>query len=47
MLGITPGKRPRFVKDFLRGSGSVAAALNAYVKAVKTGGFPTAEQSFH
>ena len=47
MLGITPGKRPRFVKDFLRGSGSIAAALKAYVKAVKEGGFPTAEQSFH
>lgn len=46
MLGITPGKRPRFSKDFLPGTGSVAAALSAYVAEVKAGRFPTAEHSF-
>jgi len=43
MLGITPGKRPRFSKDFLAGTGSVSAALAAYVQAVRDGSFPAAE----
>ncbi|HSH28388.1 MAG TPA: 3-methyl-2-oxobutanoate hydroxymethyltransferase, partial [Thiohalobacter sp.] len=29
LLGITPGKRPRFSRDFLAGAGSVEAALRA------------------
>ena len=51
MLGLTPGKRPRFVRDFTRVPGSdaatcglgVAAALAAYVAAVKDGSFPDPE----
>jgi 3-methyl-2-oxobutanoate hydroxymethyltransferase len=46
MLGITPGKRPRFSKDFLVGQGSVVEAIRAYVKAVREGKFPAAEHSF-
>jgi len=46
MLGITPGKRPRFTHDFLSDTGSIAKAIEAYVKAVKSGDFPTLEQSF-
>ena len=46
MLGITPGRRPRFVRDFLRDSGSVAAAIEAYVAAVKDGSFPAAEHTY-
>jgi len=46
MLGITPGKRPRFTHDFLAETGSVAAAVEAYVQAVKAGTFPSIEQSF-
>lgn len=46
MLGITPGRRPRFSRDFLAGSGSVHAAVEAYVGAVKRGEFPAAEHSF-
>lgn len=46
MLGITQGHRPRFVKDFLAGTGSVAEAVSAYDRAVKTGQFPTEEHSF-
>jgi len=42
MLGITPGKRPKFSKDFLADSGSIPAALAAYVQAVKDGSFPDA-----
>ena len=46
MLGITPGKRPRFSKDFLAGAGSVPAALRAYADAVRSGSFPAAEHAF-
>lgn len=46
MLGIYPGKKPRFVKDFMPGAGSVAEAVANYVKEVKAGKFPTQEHSF-
>lgn len=45
-LGITPGKRPKFSKDFLAGRESVPAALAAYVEAVRSGEFPTAEHAW-
>jgi 3-methyl-2-oxobutanoate hydroxymethyltransferase len=40
MLGVTRGRRPRFVRDFAEGAGSVEAALRRYVRAVKDGSFP-------
>jgi len=46
MLGITPGKRPKFSKDFLAGSGSVLDAIKAYAKAVRSRAFPAPEHSF-
>ncbi|HEY1996231.1 3-methyl-2-oxobutanoate hydroxymethyltransferase [Paraburkholderia sp.] len=46
MLGIFPGKRPRFVKDFMQGQTSILAAVEAYVRAVKDGSFPGQEHSF-
>jgi len=46
MLGITPGKRPKFSKDFLGEAGSVPAALRAYVEAVRQGRFPAAEHAY-
>jgi len=46
MLGITPGKRPRFSHDFLAESGSVSAAIAAYAEAVRTGKFPGLQHSF-
>jgi 3-methyl-2-oxobutanoate hydroxymethyltransferase len=46
MLGITPGRRPKFSRDFMQGQTSIQAAVRAYVDAVKTGAFPTAEHSF-
>ena len=45
MLGITPGRRPRFVRDFMTGSPSVAAAVQRYVADVKAGAFP--DESVH
>ena len=46
MLDITPGKRPKFVRNFMAGAGSPSAGVAAYVKAVRDGGYPTAEHSF-
>lgn len=46
MLGITPGKRPKFSKDFLAGRGSVAEAIAAYAKDVREGRFPDAAHAF-
>jgi 3-methyl-2-oxobutanoate hydroxymethyltransferase len=46
MLGITPGKRPKFSKDFLAGNGSVAAAIGAYAADVRSGAFPGPEHCF-
>ncbi|HEX4480971.1 MAG TPA: 3-methyl-2-oxobutanoate hydroxymethyltransferase, partial [Rudaea sp.] len=46
MLGITPGKRPRFSKDFLEGTGSVGDAIRNYAAAVRDKKFPAAEHSF-
>ncbi|MGH8672667.1 MAG: 3-methyl-2-oxobutanoate hydroxymethyltransferase [Burkholderiales bacterium] len=46
VLGIYAGKRPRFAKDFMRGAGSVQAAIKTYVTAVKNSRFPGAEHCF-
>ncbi len=46
MLGITPGKPARFVKNFMAGADSIQAAVNAYVQAVKGGQFPAPEHCF-
>lgn len=44
MLGITPGHRPKFSKDFLAGRGSVRDAIAAYAEDVRAVRFPGAEQ---
>ncbi|MCP3707393.1 3-methyl-2-oxobutanoate hydroxymethyltransferase [Paraburkholderia sp. CNPSo 3274] len=46
MLGIFPGKRPRFVKDFMAGQPDIESAVRAYVQAVKEGAFPGPEHVF-
>ena len=46
LLGIYPGKKARFVKDFMQGATSIPAAVHAYVEEVKSGAFPTTEHSF-
>jgi 3-methyl-2-oxobutanoate hydroxymethyltransferase len=47
MLGVTPGKRPKFSKDFLAGRDSVAAAIAAYADDVRSGAFPAPEHCFN
>ncbi|HJR13560.1 MAG TPA: 3-methyl-2-oxobutanoate hydroxymethyltransferase [Rhodanobacteraceae bacterium] len=44
MLGITPGRRPKFSKDFLAGRGSVREAIGTYAADVRAGRFPGPEQ---
>lgn len=46
MLGITPGKRPRFIKDFTKEAGGPAAAVAEYVRQVKAGDFPGPEHTY-
>ncbi len=46
LLGIYPGKTPKFAKNFLAGQDSVQAAVAAYVQAVKNGAFPALEHCF-
>ena len=46
MLGVATGKRPRFVKNFLQGAGSVEAAARAYLEQVGSGAFPGAEHVY-
>lgn len=46
MLGITPGRAPKFVHDFMAEAGDVRSALAAYVSAVREGRFPAAEHAW-
>jgi 3-methyl-2-oxobutanoate hydroxymethyltransferase len=46
MLDIYPGRKARFVRNFLAGADSIGAAIAAYVTAVKDGSFPAAEHAF-
>ena len=47
ILGVSRGRKPRFVRDFLQGTdGDVEAAIRAYVQAVKSGEYPDVEHSF-
>ena len=46
MLDLYPGKKARFVKNFMQGQPSIQAAIAAYVQAVKAGSYPAAEHSY-
>lgn len=46
MLDIYPGRKARFVRNFMDGAPSVRAAVEAYVKAVKDRSFPAPEHCF-
>ena len=46
LLGITPGKRVRFTKDFLIETGSVHRAIERYAEDVRARRFPGPEHSF-
>lgn len=46
MLDIYPGKKPRFVKNYMQGAASIADAVAHYVREVKAGVFPGTEHGF-
>jgi 3-methyl-2-oxobutanoate hydroxymethyltransferase len=46
ILDIYPGRKARFVKNFLEGRASIGEAIEAYVKAVKDGSYPAPEHCF-
>jgi 3-methyl-2-oxobutanoate hydroxymethyltransferase len=45
-LGLGDGRRPRFVRDFMSGAGSIPGALEAFVRAVRGRDFPNAAESY-
>src|SRR5574343_660556 len=46
VLGVFPGKKARFVKNFMDEAQSIQGAVGAYVSAVKDGSFPAPEHCF-
>jgi 3-methyl-2-oxobutanoate hydroxymethyltransferase len=46
VLGVSPGRRPRFIKNYLTGRDSIAAALRAYGDEVRDGRFPGPEHQY-
>lgn len=46
MLDIYPGRKARFVRNFMSGASGVQDAIRRYVEAVKSGAFPAPEHSF-
>jgi len=46
VLDITPGRKPRFVKNYMTGHDSPLAAIKSYVEAVKTRAYPAPEHCF-
>ena len=46
MLGVFPGHKAKFVKNFMEGQTSIEAAVRAYVGGVKDGSFPAQEHCF-
>ncbi|MCU0767990.1 MAG: 3-methyl-2-oxobutanoate hydroxymethyltransferase [Burkholderiaceae bacterium] len=46
MLDVYPGKKPRFVRNFMQGQPDIGAAVAAYVAAVKDRSFPGPEHGY-
>ncbi len=46
MLGITTGKQPRFVRNFLSNQISISDAVESFVVEVKEGTFPSQSESY-
>ena len=46
MINIYPGRKAKFVRNFMEGQPSIEAAIRAYVAAVKDGSFPAVEHTF-
>lgn len=46
MLDVFPGKKAKFVKNFMVGQTGISGAIDAYVAEVKSGAFPQPEHGF-
>ncbi len=46
MLDVYPGRKARFVKNYMQGASSIAEAVSRYVAEVKAGQFPELEHGF-
>lgn len=46
MLGLYPGRTPKFAKNFMDGAASVEGAITAYIAAVKARHFPGPEHAY-
>ncbi len=46
ILDVYPGKKARFVKNYMQGAASIADAVARYVREVKAGEFPSTEHGF-
>ena len=46
ILGITSGRKPRFVRNFMAGAGDCPQAIRAYIDAVRDASYPAPEHEF-
>lgn len=46
MLGTFPGRKAKFVRNFMDGQGSIEGAVRAYITAVRDGSFPGPEHCY-
>ena len=46
VLGLNPGFKPKFLRAYANTFGVIQAALNAYDRDVKDGGFPAESESY-
>ena len=46
ILDITPGRKPRFTRNFMTGADGPLQAVTDYVAAVKDGSYPAPEHCF-
>ena len=46
MLGLYPGRTPKFARNFMEGAGSIEGAVKAYISAVKSRTFPGPEHAY-
>ena len=46
VLGLSPGKRPRFSKDFLSAATNASEAVRTFAEAVRDGSYPGPEHAY-
>ena len=46
LIGVFPGRRPRFAKNFMEGAASLDDAVTRYVTDVREGRFPGPEHCY-